>query len=106
MKTFSTFILAAAIAGTSAVARGGEISEAQWSACAAEVQAYYGTDTDVSLVERRRNPHGTRLRVAARTDTDNAKFATCWVPGHSEVEFVDGGESYQLDEENQLIVSR
>jgi len=60
--------------------------------CKAELRAYYGEETELNLVDRRRNQHGTRMRVAARLDADNSYFATCWVPWQDE-----GGFGYSVD---------
>lgn len=50
--------------------------------CASELNAYYGQDTQFEVVNKRRHRYGTKVRVAVRMDTDNTRFATCWVPGN------------------------
>ena len=79
MKTLTTLALTVALTGAAFSVQAADNSGRELAACMAELQAYYGDDTELNLVSRRRNEHGIRMRVAARLDQDNSYFATCWV---------------------------
>lgn len=79
MKTLMT-TLAVAIALMTLTLSAQAEQEVDLAGCSAELKAYFGNDTEFTLVDKRRNLYGTRVRVAARQDADNAYFATCWVP--------------------------
>ena len=51
-------------------------------ACRPEVNQHYGQDMDISLVSKRRIPAGIQVKVAAKTDEDNAAFLNCWIPNN------------------------
>ncbi len=48
--------------------------------CKAEIQSLYGDDTELALVDMRRDRSGTHMRVAARLEADNSRFVSCWLP--------------------------
>lgn len=77
MKTLTTLALTLALTGGAFPLQAAENTDQEQ--CMAELQAYYGKDTQLNLVDRRRSQYGTRMRVAARLDADNAYFANCWV---------------------------
>lgn len=78
MKALITLAMTAALSSTLAQA-GGEI-DPKLAGCQAELQAHFGDQAQFKLVNSRRNPQGTRLRVAAQVDADTSYFADCWVP--------------------------
>ena len=84
MKTLTIIALSAALAAGSQFAQSAERVDRDVEACKAELRGIYGEDTELHLVDRRRNPHGTRMRVAARLDADNSYFANCWVAAYDE----------------------
>lgn len=91
MKTLTTLALTMALTGGAFSVQAAERSEQDLAACMAELQAYYGEGTELNLVDRRRNEHGTHMRVAAKLDADNAYFANCWVP-KNDISGFDGGD--------------
>lgn len=90
MKTFTTLALTVALTGGAFSVQAGDRSERELAACMAELQSYYGTDIELELVDRRRNEHGTRMRVAAKLDADNSYFANCWVANDDDPDFAEG----------------
>ena len=56
-------------------------------ACESELRQYYGDQTDISLISKRRSSSGVQVKLAARTSRDSAEFVNCWVPS------TDNGES-------------
>ena len=79
MKLLLTLALATTLTGALAV-QADDQTDREMAVCQTELQAYYGEETELKLVDKRRHQHGTRMRVAVRLDADNAYFATCWVP--------------------------
>jgi hypothetical protein len=92
MKTLTTLALSVALSTGAFSLQAAEQADQDVAICKAELQAYYGEETELNLVERRRNQHGTRMRVAARLDADNSYFASCWVPRNDISGFEDGGK--------------
>ena len=56
-----------------------EGDEEYMDVCREQLLGYFGAGTEITLVRQRRFHDGVRLQVAARTDRDNSRFATCWV---------------------------
>jgi hypothetical protein len=79
MKTLTTLALTLALTGGALSVQAAEQTDQELDQCMAELHAYYGEDTELNLVDRRRSQYGTRMRVAARLDADNSYFANCWV---------------------------
>jgi phosphotransacetylase len=99
MKTLTTLALSVALSTGAFSLQAAEQADQDVAICKAELQARYGQDTELNLVERRRNQHGTRMRVAARLDADNSYFATCWV-ARDDISGFEGG-----DEGNMFAVT-
>ncbi|MEH6634202.1 MAG: hypothetical protein V7700_01730 [Halioglobus sp.] len=89
MKTLTTLALTLALSSGAFTVHAADQSEQDVATCMAELQAYYGDATELILVERRRNQHGTRMKVAAKRDTDNSYFANCWVAKNEFPDFAD-----------------
>jgi hypothetical protein len=79
MKTMTTLALTLALTGGAFSVQAATQAEQDLAVCMAELHAHYGEDAQLNLVDRRRNQSGTRMRIAAKLDADNAYFATCWV---------------------------
>lgn len=91
MKTLMNLVMLTALSASSLVLQAGEGgSDLDLAGCRAELRAYFGEDAQFNLVDRRRNAHGTRVRVAAKLDEDNAYFATCWVPKNDIAAYEEG----------------
>ena len=80
MKTLPIIALTAALTGGAFSVQAAQPINSELASCKAELQAYYGEEVELNLVDQRRHSHGTRMRVAVRLDADNAYFATCWAP--------------------------
>ncbi len=98
MKALTTLALSVALAGGSIAAQAEGQADRDLALCKAELRGIYGEDTELNLVDRRRNQHGTRMRVAARLDADNSYFANCWVARYDEGEF-------ELAEDNGAVAA-
>jgi len=96
MKTLTTLALTVALSGGAFSVQAAEQEDRDLAACKAELHAYYGEDTELNLVDRRRSQHGTRMRVAARLDADNSYFATCWIARDDISGFDDGDRANLL----------
>ena len=82
MNTLHNLVLGAVLAGTAATAVADDTHDRFLAVCEADVREHYGEQVDVALVNKRRYAEGVKMRVAARLDEDNARFASCWVtPG-------------------------
>jgi len=92
MKILTTFALTVALTGGAFSVQAAGQNDPELDVCKAELQAYYGEETELNLVDKRRNLYGTRIRVAVRLDADNAYFATCLVPKQ-----LEGGFGYSDD---------
>ncbi len=64
----------------SALAMASERNAEYMEACKPEVNQFYGRDMDVQVVDKRRVPAGVQVKLAAKTDSDNADFLNCWIP--------------------------
>jgi hypothetical protein len=106
MKTLTSLALIAILSGGVVSVQAAGQKDPELDSCMAELQAYYGEDTELMLVDRRHNQHGTRMRVAARLDADNAYFATCWVPRLEEYRFGYGNDNSGLAATDSVLVSR
>jgi hypothetical protein len=107
MKTLTTLALTVALSGGAFSVQAEQQNYRELEQCKAELQAYYGDETELMLVDRRRNQHGTRMRVAVRLDADNAYFATCWVPRQEESGFAAyADDSSGLASTDSAVVSR
>ena len=106
MKTLATLALTVALIGGALSVQAAEQNDPELDSCKAELQAYYGEETELMLVDKRRIQHGTRMRVAARIDADNAYFATCWVPRLEEYRFASGDDKSGLAITDSVLVSR
>jgi len=95
MKTLTTLALTVALTGGAFSTQATEQTDQGVSVCMAELQAHYGEETQLNLVDRRRNQHGTRMRVAAKLDADNSYFATCWV-AHDDISGFEDGRTEKL----------
>jgi len=96
MKTLTTLALTLALTGGALSVQAAEQIDQDVAQCMAELQAYYGDDTELNLVDRRRSQYGTRMRVAARLDADNSYFANCWVATDDISGFEDGSSENML----------
>lgn len=99
MKNITTMVLTLALSAGASVAQSAGQAELDLAECMAELQEIYGEDTELTLVDRRRNQHGTRMRVAAKLDDDNAYFANCWVARY------DTGDLDYLQDESALAAT-
>jgi hypothetical protein len=106
MKKFTTITLAAILAGGALSVQAAGQDNRELNLCKAELLAYYGEETELMLVDKRRNPYGTRMRMAVRLDADNAYFATCWVPREGEDRFAVGHDNAGLNSTDSALVSR
>ena len=106
MKTLANLALTAALIGGAFSVQAAGQNDRELEECKAELRAYYGEETELNLVDRRRNQYGTRMRVAARLDADNSYFATCWVPRQDEGGFGYGNDRPGLASTDSVDVSR
>lgn len=106
MKTLTSLALIAVLSGGAIAVQAAGQNDPELDSCKAELQAYYGEDTELMLVNRRRHPHGTRMRVAVRLDADNAYFATCWVPRLEEYRFAYDDDNSGRSATDSVLVSR
>jgi hypothetical protein len=94
MKVFttiaSTIVLLTGISAAAAADQGGQAL----AVCEADILDYFGSSTEVVLVSQRQYEMGTRIKVAAKLDRDNSRFATCWVTANDIVAL----EEYQQPE--------
>ena len=88
MKALFTMAMIAALSSP-LVQAGGEINP-KLAGCQAELQAHFGEQAQFRLVNSRRTPQGTRLRVAAQVDADTSYFADCWVSRNNVASLEDG----------------
>ena len=79
MKVFTTLVLTAGLATAALTAHAADRDEQNLAICASKLHESFGDDARYTLVSKRQYQHGTRMKVAARLDADNSKFATCWV---------------------------
>ena len=79
MKTITRIAATLVMTAATFAAHGAEQDGGALAVCEAEIQRHYGDGSEVLLVSQRQYGHGTRLKVAARLDRDNSRFATCWV---------------------------
>ncbi len=105
MKTLTTLALTLALTGGAFSVQAAEQTDQDVAQCMAELQAYYGEDTELNLVDRRRSQFGTRMRVAARLDADNSYFAHCWVATDDISGFEDGASANMLAATSQVVTS-
>ena len=96
MKTLTTLALTLALTGGAFSVQAAEQTDWELDQCMAELHAYYGEDTELNLVDRRRSQYGTRMRVAARLDADNSYFANCWVATDDISGFEEGASENML----------
>lgn len=80
MKSLAKIALIATLAASPIVAQAEEANEIDLHDCEVQLREYFGQDAKFQLVEQRRNAHGTKVRMVAHLDADNAYFATCWLP--------------------------
>ena len=82
MKTLNNLVLVATLAGLAMAATADDTADRFLAVCEADVLGHYGEQVTVDLVSKRHYAEGVKMRVAARLDEDNARFASCWVtPG-------------------------
>ena len=96
MKTLTTLALTVALTSGALAAQAADRPERDLAECMAELRGVYGEDTQLDLVDQRRNPHGTRMRIAAKLDADNSYFANCWVANYDEGDYGYGDNSSAL----------
>ena len=89
MKTLTTLALTLALTGGAFSVHAADQAEQDVATCMAELQAHYGEATELNLIDRRRNQHGTRMKVAAKLDADNTYFANCYVAKNDFPGFAD-----------------
>ena len=106
MKTLFNVVTSVALSCGAGLAFADEQRESELSACQSELQAHYGADTPLSLVDKRRNVYGTQLRMAARMDADNTRFATCWIPRDSGQYLSESGTIPGTGSDVLVVVSR
>jgi hypothetical protein len=109
MKLLTTTLavsIALATLAFSAQAAVADQGERDLQACLAELRGVYGEETDLQLVDRRRNQHGTRMRVAAKLDADNTYFANCWVARYDEGDPVFDDEGQALAATVPMLIER
>lgn len=95
VKTLTSLAITAALLASPLVQAGGAI-DPKLAGCQAELQAHFGEQASFKLVNSRRNPQGTRLRVAAQVDADHSYFADCWVPVNDVASLEEGKGRPQL----------
>ncbi|MBE9540289.1 MAG: hypothetical protein IMF06_14495 [Proteobacteria bacterium] len=96
MKTLTTLVLAAALTGGAFSVQAAQQADRDLDLCKAEIQDFYSDNTKLTLVDRRRDIDGISMRLAARLDSDNSQFVTCWIPRREEGGFVYSRESTGL----------
>ena len=106
MKTFSKAALVLALSSAAVAVQADTRSERDLAQCMAQLHAIYGEETELNLVDRRRNQHGTRMRVAARLDSDNTYFAHCWVAKYDEGAFDYAADNAALAANDRGIGTR
>ena len=106
MKALTTLVLGVALAGGAVAVQADERVDRDLALCKAELRGIYGENTELNLVDRRRNQHGTRMRVAARLDADNSYFANCWVARYDEGDFELAGDSSNLAATELVVGAR
>ena len=48
--------------------------------CQAEVDRFYGKNTDLQIISKRRMAQGMQVKLSAQMDQDNSEFLICWIP--------------------------
>ena len=79
MKTITRIATTLVMSAATFAVHGAEQDDGALAVCEAEIQRHYGDSSEIMLVSQRQYGHGTRMKVAARLDRDNSRFATCWV---------------------------
>lgn len=79
MKVFTTIAFTVAIAVTAISVNASPNHQKGLELCKADIQDLYGEETELMLVDTRRDLSGTSMRIAARIDADNSRFVSCWV---------------------------
>jgi hypothetical protein len=105
MKTLTTLALTLALTGGAFSVQAAEQTDQDLDQCMAELQTYYGEDTELNLIDRRRSQYGTRMRVAARLDADNSYFANCWVATDDISGFEDSELGNMLAVRSPVVIS-
>ncbi|QFU77404.1 hypothetical protein EY643_17985 [Halioglobus maricola] len=91
--TLSIICIGVFAAGAS-IAQSADTNDAYLDACRGDVEAYYGEERELAVVKKRRALEGVQLTLSAKSDSDNAEFVNCWVPGnHNASDFKLGANS-------------
>ena len=98
MKTIIRIATTLVITAATFTVHGAEQDDGALAVCEAEIQRHFGDSSEVMLVSQRQYGHGTRMKVAARLDRDNSRFATCWVTP-------DDIAALQAEQESELLVA-
>lgn len=106
MKILTTLALSISLGTASFAAQAAGQSEQDLQQCMVELRGIYGEETDLRLVDRRRNEHGTRMRVAAKLDADNSYFASCWVAHYDQGELDYDHDSGALAVTDLVVIQR
>ena len=104
MKTLPIMALTMALAGGAFSVQAAQPIDNELALCKAELQAYYGEEIELNLVDQRRHSYGTRMRVAVRLDADNAYFATCWAPRWEDGSFGYAEDRPELASTDSVVV--
>ena len=59
--------------------------------CRGEIEQYYGEQKSLAVVSKRRIAEGTRVTLAARSDSDSAEFINCWIPNENRASQLEQG---------------
>jgi hypothetical protein len=98
MKTITRIATTLAMTAATFAVHAAEQGDGALAVCEAEIQRHYGDSSEIMLVSQRQYGHGTRMKVAARLDRDNSRFATCWVTP-------DDIAALQREQESELLVA-
>lgn len=92
-KTIAMTTAIATLAFGSGLAQAAGDNNAYIDTCRAEIEQYYGEERNLAIVSKRRIAEGTRVKIAARSDNDNAEFINCWIPNVDTVDNYDSGSN-------------
>ncbi|MEP4146347.1 MAG: hypothetical protein ABJL54_03950 [Halioglobus sp.] len=88
-KTIALTTIIATLAFGSGLSRAAGDNDAYMETCRSEIEQYYGEERSLAIVSKRRIAEGTRVKIAARSDNDNAEFINCWIPNVDTVDNYD-----------------
>mgnify|MGYP003573687645 CR=1 FL=1 len=106
MKILTSLAASIALSVGALSVQASEQADRDLQECLSELRGIYGEDTQLHLVDRRRNQHGTRMRVAAQLDSDNSYFANCWVARYDQGDFDYEADGQALAATGQSVIGR